>query len=98
MSDIMKKSELISFVSIAGRGIPMSKQQTIACFVQRFMKENSPSDCLSLGMSLVTTTVAHLKGDKTAQAFIAKFNQLLADALEMPVETKTIDKPSKRRI
>jgi hypothetical protein len=48
------------------------------------MKENSPSDCLSLGMSLAVTTVAHLKGDKTAQAFIDKFNQLLADTLPQP--------------
>lgn len=49
------------------------------------MHNNKPMYCISLGVSLLTSTIATQLGNEAAQEFADKFNQLLSETLHMPV-------------
>jgi hypothetical protein len=72
----------------------MSKEQNaeilmreiIRNFVDLIVKENKPIDCLSIGASLLVTTVSNLVGKQKAETFANGINELLSETLEVPFE------------
>lgn len=48
----------------------------------------SPTECLSLGTSLIATVIAHAKGNDVAERFVTSYNKLLSETLELDIDVK----------
>lgn len=46
----------------------------------------TPVECLSLGSSIITTVIAHVRGNDVAEKFVTSYNKLLAETLDLDLQ------------